>query len=54
MDQDGVGVTLFDAEATALPFPEDEIAAMQERQARLTPTHTRALIYLSNTDMYYS
>jgi hypothetical protein len=37
MDQEGVDVTLFDAEATAVPFPEDEIAAMQERQAGLGP-----------------
>jgi hypothetical protein len=37
MDRDGVDVTLFEAAATAVPYPEDEIAAMAERQAGLRP-----------------
>ena len=36
-DRNGVDETLFEAEATPLPFPADEIAAMEERQASLPP-----------------
>lgn len=35
--RDGVDLMLFEAEATALPFPADSIAALRERQARVPP-----------------
>ena len=37
VEQEGVDRTLFEAEATALPYPATEIAAMEERQANLEP-----------------
>jgi len=37
IDRDGIDEMLFEAEATAVPFPADEIAAMEERQANLGP-----------------
>ena len=36
-EQNGVDKSLFEAAATALPFPADQIAAMRERQASLSP-----------------
>jgi hypothetical protein len=37
IDRDGVDATLYEVEATALPFPADSIAAMDRRQAELGP-----------------
>ncbi len=37
VSRNGVDETLFEAEVTALPFPEEERAALEERQARLGP-----------------
>jgi hypothetical protein len=37
VDQEGVDETLFEAKATALPYPATEITAMEERQASLQP-----------------
>jgi len=37
VDRAGVDETLFEAEATATPFPADSIAALRERQARVPP-----------------
>jgi hypothetical protein len=36
-DRDGVHETLFEADATPVPFPADEIASLRERQASLAP-----------------
>jgi hypothetical protein len=37
VEQDGVDERLYEAEATALPFPADQIAEMEERQSGLRP-----------------
>jgi hypothetical protein len=37
VDRAGVDEALFEAEAAALPFPADSIAALRERQARVPP-----------------
>lgn len=37
VDRAGADETLFEAEATALPFPAESIAALRERQARVPP-----------------